>query len=332
MIMKGDMQMRGYYNLPEITAETIVDGYLYTGDLAYKTDDGFIYMLGRADDIINVGGEKVSPIEVENVASLYEDIRECACIGGADPDGIFGQMPILYVVPEKADFDEKKANEFLAKQLEQYKLPKKYVIVDELPRNAMKKIDRKKLKKMWESGESTVERNQVVSAIYGRRSVRNFTDKHIPREILEQIVDCGRQAPSGHNMQTWHFAVITNQYGIQDLKELIEPVAKRRGVYFYGFNNPDALILVSNDVRNQDGIQDSSCAAQNIMLAAHSYGIGSVWINALMRLCDEPEIRPVLTSYGIPENHNVWAMIALGYPANQPNALAKKDNVVSWVE
>lgn len=331
MIMKGDMQMQGYFNLPDITAETLVNGYLYTGDLAYKTADGYIYMLGRADDIINVGGEKVSPIEVENVASMMSDIRECACVGVEDKEGTRGQIPVLFVVPEKAECNERDISAFLAKKLERYKLPEHYIMIDTIPRNSMKKIDRKTLKKMWESGKD-MNRNPVISAIYGRRSVRDFQDKRIPKDILEQIVACGYQAPSGHNMQTWKFVVLTNREKINGLKEIIQPVAKKKGVHFYGFNNPDTIILVSNDIRNPDGVQDSSCAIQNMMLAAYSLGLGSVWLNPLMKICDEPEIRPILSEYGIPQNHNVWGMVALGYPANQPSPLAKKENVVSWIE
>lgn len=204
-------------------------------------------------------------------------------------------------------------------------------MIDTIPRNSMKKIDRKTLKKMWESGKD-MNRNPVISAIYGRRSVRDFQDKRIPKDILEQIVACGYQAPSGHNMQTWKFVVLTNREKIEGLKQIIKPVAKKKGVHFYGFNNPDAIILVSNDIRNPDGVQDASCAIQNIMLAAYSLGLGSVWLNPLMKICDEPEIRPILSEYGIPQNHNVWGMVALGYPANQPSPLAKKENVVSWIE
>lgn len=331
MIMKGTMQMSGYYKRPDVTAQTIVDGWLYTGDLIYKTPDGFVYMLGRADDIINVGGEKVSPIEVEDTASLYEGFRECACVGGADPDGVYGQVPVLFVVPADASFDEEAARRFLSQKMEQYKLPKRYVVVDEIPRNAMKKIDRKKLKQMLQSGGAAVERNPVISAIYTRRSVRDFQKRPVPRELLEQVVACGYQAPSGHNMQSWRFTVITDHAEIMGLKALIGPVAKRNKVYFYGYNEPAALILISNDRRDPYGIQDSSCAAQNIMLAAHSLGLGSVWINVLMKLCDEPEIRPVLDGYGIPASHNVWATIALGYPANTPSPLAKMTNVVRWI-
>lgn len=331
MALRGKMQMKGYLNREDITEKTIVDGYLQTNDLAYITEDGFVYMLGRTDDIINVGGEKVSPIEIENVAGHYKEIEECACIGGRDKTGEFEIIPVLFVVPNSGNFDEKKCMSFLATELEQFKLPRAIVTVNILPRNSMNKIDRKRLKKMWEQNETNI-CNSVISAIYNRRSVRNFKEIEVPRALIEQIVSCGYQAPSGHNMQTWKFTVITNKKEITSLKEIILSVAKKNKVYFYGFNNPPVLILVSNDVRNQYSIQDASCAIQNIMLAAYSLGLGSVWINVLMKLCDKPEIRSKLRQYKVPDCHNVWGMVALGYPANQPSQLAKKTDVVEWVE
>ena len=68
------------------------------------------------------------------------------------------------------------------------------------------------------------------------------------------------------------------------------------------------------------------------MLAAWSYGIGSVWLNPLMTLCDEPEIRNLLDEYGIPQSHTVWAMVALGYPKAPGKLLAKKENVIKFIE
>ena len=332
MIMKGDMNMKGYFELPDVTAETIADGYLRTGDLAYMTEDGFVYMLGRADDLIKVGGENVSPVEVENVASMYDGIRECVVIGVDDPEGVLGQVPALYYVRSGMDFDEKKCSDFMQSKLELFKLPKVFVEISELPRNRLKKIDRKALKKMWANRGDEVERTPVVSAILDRRSVRDFTDREIPREILEQLALCGTYAPCGHNLQNWKFTIVRKAEEIAKIKELCSTVAKRTKTYFYGFNNPTALILVSCDTRDPYGIQDSSAAAENIMLAAHSHGIGSVWINVLMKICDEPEIRELLTSYGIPASHNVWAMLAMGYPSNKPSVLAKKPNTIGWVE
>lgn len=149
MALRGPMQMMGYYKMPEATNETLVDGWLYTNDIVYTDGDGYVYMLGRADDIINVGGEKVSPVEVENVAQEFEEIRECACIGAADPDGILGQIPVLYVVPEHGEFHEDELLRFLTGKIEKYKFPQRFVVIDKLPRNRMQKLNRKELYRMW---------------------------------------------------------------------------------------------------------------------------------------------------------------------------------------
>lgn len=332
MILRGKMQMMGYYQMPEVNAKTLVDGWLYTNDMVYMDDDGYVYMLGRADDIINVGGEKVSPLEVENVAQEFEEIRECACIGVDDPDGILGKVPVLYVVPEGSSFNEEALTKFLAEKLERYKLPHRYLMIRELPRNRMKKLDRKALYKLWdESGDEKLV-NEVVQNILSRRSIRDFTEEQVPKKMLEMILQCGYYAPSGHNMQTWKFTVIRNEEKIEQFRQVVEKAAKDRKVHFYGFNNPKTVILVSNDRRNPDGIQDSSCAAQNMMLAANSYGLGSAWINALMTLCDEPEVREMLKSLGIPDTHIVWSTVVMGYPTKAGKELAKKTNVINWVE
>lgn len=145
MLLRGEMRMEGYWNAPELTAETIRDDWLYTNDLIYVDSDGFIFMLGRADDIINVGGEKVSPVEVESIAQEYDGIRECACIGVDDPEGIVGQVPVLYAVAENGMLEEDALLKYLAGRMEKYKLPQELIQVDELPRNKMQKLDRKAL-------------------------------------------------------------------------------------------------------------------------------------------------------------------------------------------
>lgn len=78
---------------------SLQDGWHLTNDMVYTDSDGYVYMLGRADDSINVGGEKVSPVEIENVACQYDGVRECACIEVDDTDKILGRVPVLFVVP-----------------------------------------------------------------------------------------------------------------------------------------------------------------------------------------------------------------------------------------
>lgn len=332
MLLRGKMRMEGYWNEPGLTADTIRDGWLYTNDLIYADPDGFLFMLGRADDIINVGGEKVSPIEVENTAQEYEGIRECACIGVDDPEGITGQVPVLYVVAEHGMVAEDALLKYLAGRMEKYKLPRELIQVDELPRNQMKKLDRKALHGMYEERGSACLMNPVICNLLARRSVREFTDRPVDGRILDMILKTGYYAPSGHNMQTWRFTVLQSRDQIEQLKETVQAKAVEKKVYFYGFGNPKILVLVSNDRRNKNGIQDASCAAENMMLAAQSYGIGSVWLNPLMTLCDEPEIRELLDGYQVPGQHIVWAAVALGYPRTPGRLLAKKEDVVHFVE
>ncbi len=149
MAIKGDMQMEGYWNNNDETAKVLVNGWLITGDMAY-IKDGYVFMLGRADNIINVGGEKVSPIEVENITGQYPRIKECACIGVPDPNGILGQVPALYIVADNS-VKEDEIKTYLAGKLEKYKIPTIYQFIEKLPRNRMQKVDYKEIKKMYKN-------------------------------------------------------------------------------------------------------------------------------------------------------------------------------------
>ena len=331
MALKGDMQMAGYWNRPELTAETLKDGWLLTSDMVYTDPDGYVYMLGRADDIINVGGEKVSPVEVENIACQYEFVKECACIGVADPNEVLGQVPILYLAVSTG-FTESGLQSYLAEKMERYKLPQHYVVVEALPRNRMGKIDRKAIRKLWESQGSEELMNPVMQALLSRRSIRRFTDRKIEPEKLDMILKAGYYAPTGRNMQTWRFTVIQNEKNIQHIKEVVKERAVLSKVNVYGFENPACLILISNDTRNATGCQDASCAAENIFLAAHSYGIGSTWLNPLFYLWEDEVIRKMLEGFGVPAGHRVWCMAALGYPAAEGNLPAKKKDVVFYAD
>ena len=330
MAVYGEMIMSGYYNMPEINRITLVDGWLVTNDLVYTDDDGFVYMLGRADDMINVGGEKVSPIEVENVATEYDKVRDAACIGVTDE--IMGQVPVLFVQSDDP-FSEAELAHFIASRLETYKVPKVICRVSEIPRNRMKKLERKAVMELWENRNNKTEPGGgFIQTLLSRHSVRDFTDKKIDKGILETLIAAGIQAPTGHNLQTWRFTVVMNADVISRIKAVGKEVAAREKTGFYGFNNPDALILVSNDRRNDCGAQDASCAAENILLAAHALGLGGCWLNGLTRICDQPEIRRILDEMGIPQSHLIWAMIALGYPASEDKKPVRKTDVVAWIE
>lgn len=344
MWLQGDLEMSGYWKRDPETATALVDGWLVTNDLVYRDEDGFIYMLGRADDMINTGGEKVSPVEVENMASGYEQIKECACVGAPDPKGILGEIPVLFVVPKTESFDEDGMLQYLSGRIERFKLPQVCILLEELPRNRMQKLDRRMLRTIYkermENGQADKEEKQslnssaekeMIRCIKSRHSVRRFQDRPIPLEILNDILECGVYAPSGKNMQTWRFTVLTDIVQIQQWRSMILERAAEKKVRVSGFENPAALILISNDIRNQNGVKDASCAAENMMLAANAYGIGSVWINALSTMCDDETIRHQLQAWEIPDRHQVYAMIALGYPEGEVKSPKRNLNVIHYV-
>ncbi len=151
LALRGGMVMSGYFKDEEQTRDALRDGWLVTNDLAYVDEDGYVFMLGRSDDIINIGGEKLSPLEMENAASEYEGAAEYACIGVPDPKGILGQVPVLFVGGCRKDYDAVKLKEYLASKMTRLKLPARICEVEALPRNRMQKLDRKALADLYKT-------------------------------------------------------------------------------------------------------------------------------------------------------------------------------------
>lgn len=140
----GSINMKGYWKEPELTGETMENGYIYTKDLGYIDEEGFIYMLGRKDDVINYGGIKISPEEIESIVGKHADVTDCACVPVKDP--LTGQAPKLFLVLKDKDaYDQKAMKDFLAKNLDANKQPKFIQIIDEIPRTFNGKIQRNKL-------------------------------------------------------------------------------------------------------------------------------------------------------------------------------------------
>lgn len=154
--------------------------------------------------------------------------------------------------------------------------------------------------------------NEAIKNILERRSVRKFSEKQIPKEELDLIIKAGLYAPSAMNRQTWKFTVLTKT---EDIQELAGVIAKQLDRDDYDMYKPTVLIIPSNGRESKFGRDDNACALENIFLAAASLGIGSVWINQLHGICDEQPVRAMLDKYGIPDDHIVFGMAALGYSA-----------------
>jgi long-chain acyl-CoA synthetase len=150
LVVRGPHVMQGYWRSPELTAQRYRPGplpgerVLYTGDLFRMDEDGYLYFMGRKDDIIKCRGEKVSPREVENAACMHDSVAEAAVLGVPDP--ILGQAIRLLVVPRAgATLTAHEVRAHCARYLEDFMLPKYVELVSELPRTENGKVDKRHL-------------------------------------------------------------------------------------------------------------------------------------------------------------------------------------------
>ena len=139
---QGDTLMSGYVGDPELTATVLRDNTIYTSDIGTLDEEGMLHLSGRASDVINVGGFKVSPIEVEEVAMSNPMVSDCICISASHP--VTGHaLKLLVVTPSGQTLDKRSLARFLADRLEPYKVPMLYEQVSTIARTYNGKLDRK---------------------------------------------------------------------------------------------------------------------------------------------------------------------------------------------
>ena len=146
IIVSGDNVMQGYFNRPEATAATIVNGWLLTGDMGYMDEDDYLYIVDRKKDLIISKGINIYPRELEEVIDRFEGIAASAVVG--IPDEKNGEIPVAYIELEEEveSIDESELRIHLKQYLANFKLPKAHHIVDELPKNATGKVLKRVLK------------------------------------------------------------------------------------------------------------------------------------------------------------------------------------------
>ena len=147
VIVRGDHVMKEYWNRPEATAETIVDGWLHTGDVARMDEEGFVYIEDRIKDMIISGGENVYPAEIEKILQTHEGISEAAVIG--QPSETWGESPFAIVVRSSDALSEADVLGFCNGRMARFKQPKGVAFVDEVPRNPSGKILKRILREQF---------------------------------------------------------------------------------------------------------------------------------------------------------------------------------------
>ena len=193
---------------------------------------------------------------------------------------------------------------------------------------------------------------EAMEAIMTRRSTRRMKPDLPPRELIGQVIEAGRAAPSGSNSQSTHMLVITKQRILSELAVLVETAfaamevgpdaygslshavsAAQKGGYVFHYNAP-VLIVTANKKGYGNAMADSACALENMMIAANALNLGSCWINQLHWLDDNADIRAYMENLGLGKDETITGGLILGYGTDgQPvrDPLPRNGNPVTWI-
>ncbi len=171
--------------------------------------------------------------------------------------------------------------------------------------------------------------NQTVQVLKSRRSCRKYQPKHVDRAIIDQIVACGLNAPTGRNMQAPIFVVVTNDDVVAKLSKLNADVVGMPNDPFYGAK--DVIVVLCTKVAHTY-VYDGSVAMCNLLNAAYSLGIGSCWIHRAKEVFESAEGKQLLADWGIIEPVEGIGFCVLGYPQNDPAPKQINDGRVIVVE
>lgn len=198
----------------------------------------------------------------------------------------------------------------------------------------------------------------TLEAIKSRRSIRRYTDEPVSRDMLEEVIQAGRYAPSAENRQPWRFIVVTDRDVIarlsREIKKTIRRLLRYRFVLqlwrrelrdpdvvrlLYGVSHAErdtiffgasaVVFVVTEDERFND--ESCACCAQNMMLAAHALGLGSCWIGFASILGLR---RQTLQDIGVPDGCHVAATLTIGHPEGNPQPPMRNPmaDVVNWID
>ncbi|HEY4094402.1 MAG TPA: AMP-binding protein [Baekduia sp.] len=155
LLLRGPLVFAGYWRNPEATSETIVDGWLRTGDLVTIDEDGYYFVAGRAKDMVISGGLNVYPVEVERVLDQFPGVAESSVIGLADERWGETVVACLRLEPGADGLDEAALLEHCKASLGDYKVPRRFVVVEDFPRTMSGKVRKQELRESIEAGAAT---------------------------------------------------------------------------------------------------------------------------------------------------------------------------------
>ena len=143
VVVRGGMVMKEYWKQPELTEMTFCQGGLKTGDIGYLDADGYLYLLGRQSDLINVGGRKIAPDEIEDMLRQLDGVKDAVCVG--EQDELLGECIKAYLVADR-EIRRVEVVAFLRTRVEEYKIPHLVAHIDAIPRTSSGKVQRHMLR------------------------------------------------------------------------------------------------------------------------------------------------------------------------------------------
>ncbi len=172
--------------------------------------------------------------------------------------------------------------------------------------------------------------NNLYEAILTRRSVKSFTEEQVSQELLEQVIEAGRYAPTGMNAMAPLFIAVQNPEVIAKLSKMNAAVMGMDGDPFYG---APTVILVLADRERSTWLEDGSLAMGNLQLAAHTLGLGSCWIHRCRQMFESEEGQALLKEWGVEGDYAGVGCCILGYQKDAPKPrIARRENQVIYVK
>ncbi len=163
--------------------------------------------------------------------------------------------------------------------------------------------------------------NEVLNAIKMRRSVRAYKPDAVPEALLHAVLEAGTYAPTGMGRQSPTIIAVTSERYRKEIAELNAKVMGSDSDPYYG---APVIVLVLADGSAHTFVEDGSCVLENMMVAAASLGLGSVWVHREREIFDSEEGKALLREWGLPETLRGVGSIALGYPAGSIGEAAKR--------
>ncbi|MEM3873889.1 MAG: nitroreductase family protein [Candidatus Bathyarchaeia archaeon] len=183
--------------------------------------------------------------------------------------------------------------------------------------------------------------NETIEVIKRRRSIRKFKPEQIPDHMLQEILECALLAPNARNQQKWHFTLIQNKEVLKKMADIMKENMLNSGIDFLAerardpnfnpFWNAPTVILITADKKARFAEIDCALAAENILIAAESLGLGSLVMTSTEFLFISEKGKELKKELGVPEGYEHVCVVALGYKDENPPAKPRRKDVINFI-